>query len=139
MLSKNLPLSEIQKIFKIVNDEGEGFNDPLNPDFEFTPGEFAEAIIHIAERRSRGTKKESTSLSSKVKRCLADYILPNACRSNLEYFRSRLAQNDCKELYAANKDRLQHWYRKYAENNGCLSTNGFETLLEVRRDVKKYG
>jgi len=76
MLSKNLPLSEIQKIFKIVNDEGEGFNDPLNPDFEFTPGEFAEAIIHIAERRSRGTKKESTSLSSKVKRCLADYILP---------------------------------------------------------------
>ena len=130
LISKNLlPLSHVQDIFETVNDAGESVRDPVNPDYELTPSEFVEAIVHVAERRCRKTENGSTSsLYLRVKKCLIDFVLPHACCSNSDYFRKKLREPNCHKVFSFYKEHLQGLYRTYA-GTGRLSEGSFAELL----------
>ncbi|EQC30073.1 hypothetical protein SDRG_12134 [Saprolegnia diclina VS20] len=128
LISKSLTLAYVKKIFHDIN-EGDANTelDPFNPDMEFNASEFIHALVCVAERRL-GTK--STPLSQRVKRCLSDFVLVNACRASMDGFRNEMNGSACKAVFQMHQTLLARLYKQYASTSATLSADDFVVFLE---------
>ncbi|OQR87377.1 hypothetical protein THRCLA_10466, partial [Thraustotheca clavata] len=127
LISKSLSLAYVKKIFSSINQgEDEDDSDPFNPDMEFTANEFIQALICVAERRFN---TKSSSLCQRVKRCLTDFVLTNACRASMDLFHSEMNAPACKAVFQNNQSTLEIIYRRYA-GKSSLNVDGFMIFLQ---------
>ncbi|RHY29800.1 hypothetical protein DYB32_004846 [Aphanomyces invadans] len=158
LLAKPLGLAYVKKIFNEINEVDEstaleedaaenddseevvcrdGGTHPsdasrgflMQGELEFGPTEFVEAIVCVADKRL-GTHK-GLSLSQRVKKCLVEYVLANACRSSTDAFRHRMNTTECKTVFHTYQGKLEHIYRRYAAQSSSLNAHDFISLLEA--------
>ncbi|OQR99707.1 hypothetical protein ACHHYP_04879 [Achlya hypogyna] len=127
LISKALSLAYVKKIFHDINEgDADEIPDPFNPDMEFNANEFVQALVCVAERRL-GSK--TTPLSIRVKRCLHDFVLANACRANMDVFRSEMNSAPIKAVVQTHQALLERIYRRYAAKSTSLNADDFLVFL----------
>ncbi|TMW58497.1 hypothetical protein Poli38472_010056 [Pythium oligandrum] len=124
---------------------------------EMTPGEFVEALVHIARSRYLRFKHASSSITSmglaqRFRRMLVDVVLPSAMQEKERVhvvFHQKLCSVECREIFTKHHARLHALYLVFAalesDSNGTaasvtralqtprrrmLSVNGFAILLK---------
>jgi hypothetical protein len=144
LVGKTLKLSHVKRIFKLANEDGyedDDFNESRapagedeeeddaneNPDEEFIPSEFSEAIIRLACKKfsrpysvaDRTVLLMEVNMASAMLSNLSNlsisgqtYVLKNAMRS--EKFREALSQPKVKEVFSRYKACLRRVFRYYA-------------------------
>ncbi|KDO18021.1 hypothetical protein SPRG_16600 [Saprolegnia parasitica CBS 223.65] len=128
LISKSLTLAYVKKIFHDINEgDVDTELDPFNPDMEFNASEFIHALVCVAERRL-GSK--STPLSQRVKRCLSDFVLANACRASMDGFRNEMNASACKAVFQLHQTLLERLYKQFASTSATLSAADFVVFLE---------
>ncbi|KAF0689166.1 Aste57867_19344 [Aphanomyces stellatus] len=125
LLSKALGLAFVKKIFDDLNHQDIDHDE--DEEVEFGPTEFVEAIVCVADKRLAAHK--GMSLSQRVKKCLLEYILANACRSSTDAFRQQMNSIECKTVFHVYQTTLEQIYRKYA-GQMSLNVSGFLAFLE---------
>ncbi|ETV77616.1 hypothetical protein, variant 1, partial [Aphanomyces astaci] len=139
LVTKSLGLAYVKKIFNEINqvedksvqcDIDDDDDDEENEvELEFGPTEFVEAIVCVADKRLGSHK--GLSLSQRVKKCLVEYILANACRSSTDAFRHQMNAIECKAVFQTYQTKLEQIYRRYAAQSSSLNGQGFVALLEA--------
>jgi hypothetical protein len=71
-------------------------------------------------------------LSQKVKKCVLEFVLANACRSNTDVFRQQMNALECKLVFQTYQPNLKQIYRVYAVSSQSLNVQGFMAFLNVR-------
>lgn len=109
---------------------------------EMTPGEFVEALVHIARSKYVCFKRTSgvhLTLAQRVRKCLQEIILPRAMqeKDHENVFRPLVLTAECREIIAKHQKKLAALYTRFA--NGASGALGGETPRHPQHHAPSSG
>ncbi|RHY50628.1 hypothetical protein DYB26_003595 [Aphanomyces astaci] len=118
LVTKSLGLAYVKKIFNEINQvEDKSVQCDIDDDDD--------------DEQNEVLPRTGLSLSQRVKKCLVEYILANACRSSTDAFRHQMNAIECKAVFQTYQTKLEQIYRRYAAQSSSLNGQGFVALLEA--------
>ncbi|RHZ03254.1 hypothetical protein DYB37_009716 [Aphanomyces astaci] len=90
-----------------------------------------DVAVEMSKLETLFSDQYGLSLSQRVKKCLVEYILANACRSSTDAFRHQMNAIECKAVFQTYQTKLEQIYRRYAAQSSSLNGQGFVALLEA--------
>ena len=116
-----LKKDDVRDLYLHASEEDDSKRNDVD-DIEILPDAFIEALLDISFRKFR---KEPT-LSKRFSLLVTKYVLPKACRTNTESFRTEISQDDIQAVFKRNASQLRKIFSYYAAQS-------------AKADKKKYG
>jgi hypothetical protein len=114
-----------------VDEDGDG-NEEEADEEEFPASYWVHGIVTIAMARSY---RSNTSPAACLAKTLADYVLPNACKSNTDSFRGEVSMDEVQNVFKAFRASLRKIFLHYAKTPELLPG---QPSREPSLDIKSF-
>ena len=114
-----------------ADEDGDGNEEEVDEE-EFPASYWVHGIVTLAMARSY---RPNTSLAACLARTLADYVLPNACKSNTDSFRGEVSMDEVQNVFKAFRASLRKVFLHYTKTPELLPG---QPSREPSLDIKSF-